>query len=120
MKHTRALGALAVGAVVATVGYASASALTVNSAAIQHGSAGVTCDADGVDVNWGLETDDNSVGFVRVSGIDANCAGATLFVAVNGNRTNDMKVDIDSASELVPLSGYTANDIQNVDVWIEG
>lgn len=120
--------ALVAGAAVSTLAYASASALAVDGGTIQAGADTTTCDDDGVKANWGLETDSNSVQFVRIEGIDAACAGAEVFVAVNGERVGDATVvpapetagdDVQvrvSLGEPYP----TPESIRNVKIWIEG
>jgi hypothetical protein len=58
---------------------ASAANLMVFGAAIQAGGDhDLTCDADGVGVNWGWESSDDTVRFVRVAGIADACVGAEL------------------------------------------
>lgn len=116
----RLLVALLAGAAVFSIAFASAALLEVRGETIQAGvDIDLTCDADGVDANWGLETDDNLVYNVRISDIDAACAGAGLFVKVNGGPT--LSTVIDSASETLafpaPLAPETINDLK---VWIEG
>ena len=117
--HKRIAIALAAGAAVATVGFASASALNVDAATIQYGSASVTGDVDGVVVNWGLETDTNKVYNARINGFDAAVQGADVMVKVNGGKTytatiagDEVNVKFDS-----PIAPET---IENVQVWIEG
>lgn len=116
----RVITALAGGAVVATVAYASASALNLDGGVIQAGSDSVACDTNGVKANWGLETDDNSVRSVRIDGIDANCAGADLFVSVNGAAAKKVAITGTSASVAFPTPYPSPESIQFVKVWIEG
>ena len=106
-------------AAVSTATYASASALTVNGGTIQGGQSGVTCDNSGVKANWGLETDTNTVNNVRVSGIDANCKGADMFVKVAGTR---YKTTLDgSDSVTIPFAnGVDPASIGDIHIWIEG
>ena len=111
--------ALAAGAAVSTLAYASASALTVDGGTIQAGSSNVTCDTDGVKANWGLETDTNSVSNIRVSGIDEACIGADIFVKVNGGTK--LTTTITDVQENLPIDpAMTPESIQNVKIWIEG
>jgi hypothetical protein len=113
--------ALAAGAAVATVGFASASALTVDAATIQYGTASVTGDADGVVVNWGLETDTNTVDFVRVSGLDAAVAGADVFVKIDGGNTLRGAVPAGGGQvKITPSAPLDPSTIETVEVWIEG
>lgn len=111
------------GTAVATLAFASASALTVNGGTLQAGADGtLACDSNGVKVNWGLETSDNSVRGVRITDIDPACAGAEMFV-----RTNVMS---DAASVVLDASGTarvqfdapfpTPESIQAIKIWIEG
>lgn len=119
MKFKRGIVALAVGAAVGTVGYASASVLQVDGGVIQYGESGVTCDADGVTANWGLETDDNTVRSVRISGIDADCVGADMFVRVG--TTQLTKTLTGAESEGFSFTTFkTPQEIDGVKIWIEG
>lgn len=116
----RVTTAVLAGATVATLAYASASALTVDSNPLQAGYDTVACDADGVTVNWGLETDDNSVRSVKVGDIHSDCNGAKLFVAVNGERVDADGFEITTATHSVPFEAPypTPESIHNVKVWI--
>ncbi len=115
----RIITALAGGAAVATLAFASASVLQVDGGTIQAGSAGVTCDSDGVKVNYGLETDTNSVNSVRIEGIDSACEGAEMFVAINGDRVGAVTLTA-AASQSVAITSRTPESINNVKIWIEG
>lgn len=120
--------ALVAGAAVSTVAYASASALAVDGGTIQAGAdTTLSCDADGVKANWGLETDDNSVRSVRITGIDAACAGAEIFVAVNGERVGDGTIPAPASEgadvdvRVVFGQPYpTPESVRTLKVWIEG
>ncbi len=103
-----------------TAAFASASALSVDGGTIQAGSSHVKCDTNGVKVNWGLETDDDSVRFVRVSKIDRDCKGATLFAKVNGGKT--MSAEVDGTEVKLPFTAPfpTAKSVKDIKVWIEG
>ena len=121
MQFKRTLVALGAATMVGTVGFASASALGVNGGVIQYGQSAVSCDADGVDVSWGLETDDNSVRSMKVEGIDPSCATAhaDLFVKVNNGATK--KVAISGPTASFPFApSMTPDSIHDVKVWIEG
>ena len=116
----RLVTALVAGAALSTVAYASASVLTVDGSTIQAGSSGVSCDANGVNANWGLETDDNTVRSVRISEIDTACVGDVMFVKVDGRPV--MNKTIAGPSESFAFTGgfpapETINDIK---IWIEG
>jgi hypothetical protein len=112
------------GTAVATLAFASASALTVDGGTLQAGAySSLTCDSDGVKVNWGLETGDNTVQNVRISGIDAACAGAKIFVKTNLMSNGVSAVVPEGASQVsIPLpSPFPApEDINAVRVWIQG
>jgi hypothetical protein len=115
----RVTTAVLAGVTVATLAYASASVLTVDSKPLQAGSDTVTCDADGVGVEWALETDDNSVYWATVTGIDDKCAGATLFVAVNGERLTQDGTPITANSHQVRFADRPSPEsINDVKVWI--
>lgn len=122
MQLKRVTIATFAGLAMATAGFASASVLAVDGGTIQYGQSGVSCDLDGVDTSWGLETDDNSVRSVRVENIDAACTGDKLFLKVNGGATKS--ADITGTSVSFPLGSAgnwpTADSIHDVKVWIEG
>lgn len=120
MQFKRTLAAIGVAGVVGTVGFASASALGVNGGIIQYGQSGVSCDTDGVNLNWGLETDDNSVRGVKVVDIDAACNGAELFVKVNDGATKHVTISGGQASIPFAAPWPGADAIHDVKVWIEG
>ncbi len=112
--------ALVAGAAVSTAAFASASALSVDGGTVQAGSSSVTCDTDGVKANWGLETDDSSVRSVRVTGVDPACAGATMFVKVDGGTTHSANITGTTVKVELPSPYPTAESIKNVKIWIEG
>ena len=117
----RVITALAGGAVVATVAFASASALQLNGGVIQDsGKVGVSCDRDGVKANWGLETDDSSVRSVRIEGIDEACIGADMFVKVNDGTAKKVTITGTSATVRFDAPYPTAKSIRSVQVLIEG
>lgn len=115
--------ALLAGATVATVStitFASASLLGVNGGTIQAGADGVACDTDGVKVNWGLETDDNSVGNVRIEGIAAACEGAKIFVKVDGGTVISKEIGSTGSESLTLHTPVAPETINGVKIWIEG
>lgn len=120
MQFKRTLVALGVATAVGTVGFASASALGVDGGIIQYGQSGVSCDADGVDVSWGLETDDNSVRSMRVEGISTDCNGADLFVKMNNGATKKVAINGTTASFPFTAPFPAPDSIHDVKVWIEG
>jgi len=121
MHFNRTAVAIVAGIAVSTAGFASASVLQIDGGTIQYGESGVTCDADGVKANWGLETSDNTVRSVRVSGIDPDCAGADMFVKVDAVPGDAKKVTLTGAeSQGVSFASVDPADINSVKVWIEG
>jgi hypothetical protein len=117
----RLLAALLAGAAVFSIAFASAAALNVNGEVIQAGvDFDLRCDANGVNGNWGLETDTNQVINVRIDDIDAACFGAQMWVRINETDTYG-PVTIDSASETFSFNGfYTPEELVSLRVWIEG
>jgi len=117
----RLVTALAAGAAISTIAFASASLLDVDGSTIQAGSSGVTCDASGVNANWGLETDDNSVRNVRVAGIDTACAGDTMFVKVDGKPVVSKVITTAGQETFAFTAPFPAPEtINNIKIWIEG
>src|SRR5690606_21551306 len=117
----RVTTAVLAGVTVATLAYASASVLTVDAKPLQAGSDTVTCDANGVQVGWGFESDDASVRNVTVRGIDSECvnSGAKLYVSVDGVRVPGDGIAITGASHSIPFAPYrTPARINDVKVWI--
>lgn len=90
------------------------------------------CDSDGVQVlGWGLETDDNTVRYVRLAGIDTNCQSNDIFVRVekaDGTKLFDSgAVHLDSSNTdpnqlklNFPSPYLNPADIDVLRVWIEG
>jgi hypothetical protein len=117
----RILVALMAGAAVFTIAFASAAALGVNGNVIQAGiDSDVSCDLDGVNANWGLETDTNSVSYVTIVDIADACTGADLFASVNGNHAVKGAVIAGGQSKVTFPAAYSAEEIQTLKVWIEG
>lgn len=112
--------ALAAGAAVSSLAFASASVLNVDGGTIQAGQDTTSCDADGVKANWGLETDDNTVRSVRVSGIDGACVGADMFVSINGAAAKKVTIAGDQASVAFTAPYPSAESINDIKIWIEG
>lgn len=109
------------GTVVATLAFASASALQVDGGTLQFGQDGVTCDADGVKANWGLETGTNDVRSVRITGIDPSCKGAEMFIKVDDRPHLKMVLtDAESQSVDFPAPFPAPDAIHGVRIWIEG
>ena len=76
----RLVVALLVGGMVFGTVFAVAAALNVSGGVTQAGSVvSLVCDADGVTVEgYGVELDDLTGHFLKVSGVDASCAGYEL------------------------------------------
>ena len=120
MQFKRILIALAAGAAVATTGFASASVLGVDAGTIQYGSGKVTCDGNGVDLNYGLETEDNTVRNIRVVDIDPLCDGATLFMKVDWGTVRQAVISGGTANVVFPAPYLNPANINDVAIWIEG
>jgi len=93
----RLMVALLVGGMVFGTVFAVAASLNVSGGVTQAGSvASLTCDADGVTVEgYGVELDDLSGHFLKVSGIDAACEGYELAAQIQltgGGKFNIVKV----------------------------
>jgi hypothetical protein len=117
----RLLAALLAGAAVFSIAFASAATLTVNGEVIQAGvDFDLQCDANGVNGNWGLETDTNHVSNVRIDDIADACFGAQMWVRINETDTYG-PVTIDANSETFDFNGwYFPEDLTSLRVWIEG
>lgn len=118
---------LAILVVLVASAFASAALLDVEGGAIQAGVDGyLVCDPDGVFVlGWGLETDTNSVNFVRIGGIQGSCFGNALFVRVLDGEDNILATgafDPINASEVIVNFNVPADPeiIDQIWVWIEG
>lgn len=100
---------------------ASASQLNVTAEPMQAGTATVTCDPDGVNVAWILETNTGVEG-VRVEGIHPDCTGATLYVDVilTGGGGPELDTEISGTEETFNLASIDPVDIQSVNVFIGG
>jgi hypothetical protein len=119
----RLLAALLAGAAVFSIAFASAAALEVNGNVIQAGEdLSVACDPDGVDANWGLEVDDNTVRNVRIVNVADACAGAEMWVQINGTDTYGPVVISGGQANFsfAPAPYYTPEEILSLRVWIEG
>lgn len=124
----RKIAILAVLVVVIAAAFASAATLGVSGGAIQYGlDQTLYCDLDGVFVlGWGLETDTDTVSFVRIGGIDGACYSNDMFVAVlDGGGSviaSGSVAPIDNGTEIIyfddPLP--SAEAIETLRVWIEG
>jgi hypothetical protein len=117
----RLLTALLAGAAVFSIAFASAALLEVRGETIQAGvDTDVTCDADGVDANWGLETDDNTVRNVRISDINQTCFGAEMFVQVDGVDLGSTIIDANSETFSFSSPYPAPETINSLRIWIEG
>jgi hypothetical protein len=120
----RTLAVLALSGLVATVA-GSAAVLNVDGSTIQAGSASVACDTEGVNANWGLETDDNSVRSVRISEVSADCIGDEMFIEVYDGAgavlfAKRQVVTGASNSFAIPAPYVTPESISSVKIWMEG
>lgn len=115
----RLVTALVAGAAISTIAFASASVLAVDGSTIQHGSSGVSCDVTGVNVGWGLETDDNTARYVRVEDIDPACIGDQMFVKVAGVQKSAV---ITAGSQTFNFTAPfpLVDNINDINIWIEG
>ncbi len=119
----RKLGFFAVLVMLIAATYAAAAGLTVDGATIQAGQDfTLYCDNDGIQVGgWGLETQDNSVRSVRLTGIDAKCNGNEINVFIEGPDKFYRKTLTAEAQQSVPFSPYlTPEEINGIKIWIEG
>lgn len=118
----RLLTALLLGTAVFAIAFASAAALNVNGNVIQAGAdLDVACDPDGVDANWGLERDDNSVRNVRIVNVADACAGAEMWIQINeADDYGPVVISGGQANFPFPAPYYTPEEIESLRVWIEG
>ncbi len=119
----KVITALVGGSVVATLAFASASVLAVDGGTIQAGQDNsLYCDTDGVKVNWGYESTDQTVRGVRITGIDAACVGADIFVKTNEMSGDAISTEItgDVARISFPAPYPTPESLESVQVTIEG
>lgn len=122
----RKIAIVAVLLVVLAAMYASAANLTVGGGTIQAGiDASLYCDVDGVLVDgWGLETNTNSVTYVRINDISSDCLGSAMFIKVldgGGAVLASSTVNpITSSTHTFNFPAIDANAIEQLAVWIEG
>ena len=120
----RLVTAILGGTAVASLAFASASVLSVDGGTVQAGVAnGLACDTNGVKTNWGLETKDNTVRSVRISGIDAACDGAEMWVKTNTMSGDPAKVTLDDSGQATvrfTAPFPTPESLNAVRIWIEG
>lgn len=118
----RILVALMAGAAVFTLAFASAAVLNVNGNTIQAGvDNDLSCDLNGVNANWGLETTDNTVRNVRIVDIDPLCNGSEAFVSINGGTPTPGVVISGGQANFPFAAPYPAPEtINSLKVWIEG
>lgn len=120
----RLLAALLAGAAVFSIAFASAAALGVNGNVIQAGvDNDLQCDTNGVNADWGLETSDNTVRYVKIVDIDPLCNGEDAFVKIN-NEAGDARgpVTIVGGEARFNFSAPypTPESLESLRVWIEG
>jgi hypothetical protein len=133
MTGKTVLALLVIGAVMVAV-FGAAAGLSVQGGAIQAGDDySLKCDNDGVQVlGWGLETDDGTVHFVRIGGIDPNCTGNDIWVWTTKGGANLVRggpVTLDGTMVQGGSPGYAkinldspakAKHITDIHVYIEG
>lgn len=109
------------GTAVASLAFASASMLTVDGGTIQAGQDGsLYCDTDGVKASWGLETDDNTVRSVNVTGIDSRCDGAEMFVRLDNGAKGKVTLTSSGTASIALPTGTTPESVNSIRIWIEG
>jgi len=120
----RILAALMAGAAVFTIAFASAAALGVNGNVIQAGvDSDLACDLNGVNADWGLETSDNTVRYVKIVDIDPLCNGAEAFAKINevsGDALGPVTIANGEARFNFTSPFPTPESITSLRVWIEG
>lgn len=120
----RLLTALLAGAAVFSIAFASAATLGVNGNVIQAGVDGdLRCDPDGVNANWGLETSDNTVRYVKIVDIHPDCNGADLYLKVNesaGDAAGPIQIVNGEARYNFSSPYPSPESISSLRVWIEG
>ena len=124
----RKIAVLAVLVVVIAAAFASAANLNVTDGTIQAGvSQDVKCDDNGVSVTgWGLETDDNSVRYVKVGDIDNACLGDNLFIKVLGaggaslKYSGELAITGNEVKFTFNAPYPTPESIEGIKIWIEG
>jgi hypothetical protein len=116
--------------------YGLAETLNLDGGVIQAGSdTDLTCTSGARVDGWGLETNDGNVYFVRIHDIDAGCEGNDLFVKITDGGTQvreasvtipadgaagDNDPDAGEVGAKINFSPYPAEDITDIEVFIEG
>lgn len=108
--------------------FASAATLNVQGGAIQAGvDSTLYCDVDGVQVTgWGLETNDNTVRYVKIGDISSACKDNDMFVKILDRDGNELyfsgKTPVTGPEVKFNFPGPYLNpsDIEQLKVWIEG
>jgi hypothetical protein len=119
----RILVALMAGAAVFTLAFASAAVLNVNGNTIQAGvDTDLSCDLNGVNADWGLETTDNLVYYVKVVDIDPLCNGSDAFAKINDQAGDAMGPVVISGgvAKFTFATPMQPELINSLRVWIEG
>lgn len=101
-RKLKLFGVFAIGGTLLAGAVGSAAALTVNGGTAQTGNASATCDPDGVDVSYTVSA--GNITDVTVSGIHADCIGATLSVTVNNGVDGVGSTTIAAGSETVDIA----------------
>lgn len=123
MASTRRKAAAAGLAVIGIAGLslAAAAQLNITSDALGAGAIEVgSCDTDGVLVDYttGLAAGAYGVSTVTVSGIDANCDGQTMKVALDGDEIYSAAVAGTSVD--IAVTGVLAEDVEDLAIVITG
>lgn len=109
------------GTAVASLAFASASTLNVDGGVVQVGEdITLTCDDDGVKVDFGLETDTDLVHRATVTGIAEDCLGADIVLQTNLLANNEKLVG-EIAGDTHVFTFATPQDaaaLESVKVWI--
>lgn len=126
MKKFLVLGVVVIA--IGAVAWGSAATLNVKGGTIQYGEdLDLTCANKAQVAGWGLETDDNTVNFVRFENLPAKCEGNTIFVNItqDGTKIAGGSAEITSSwnsgnNSKVYFDPQNAADITDLEVWIEG
>lgn len=114
------------GTAVASLAFASASMLTVDDGVMQTGTdTTLYCQTEPVKVEWGYESNNNSVYFARVTGIEESCYGADLNLRTNVHAEANLdgigvaNIQADNVTALF-FTPIPAEDLESVTVTIGG
>ena len=107
------------GTAVASLAFASASAMSVDGGNMQTGAdRTLACQEGEVKVDWALETDDSAIYFATVTGIDESCFDSVLAFRTN-TMSKPLSTTIDSTSERFTFeTPIDAESLDSVRLWI--